>query len=242
MWTLSNHTEFITVPRFHEDIITAGMECNQPLLKPCSVCFLVLFPFLQSTAPYILVWGLESSKNLIWQTYWNTSWNLYTKVWELGAGCREDKANQPVLKRSPEPSVQFSSFLHPVGVSKDGLLAQTPSENRIWIRYITNYPLTPAIGWNSIHWLTFLINMENTGLAERHNTQCSFDGHKSGGTTIFLKKDNLWFTQSPMSSWKSGSQPCWERSKEANGSHQLSSHRLWDLPKDQSLLLLALEN
>jgi len=37
------------------------------------------------------------------------------------------KRHPAVLKCSPEPSVQFSSFLHPVGVSKDGLLAQTPS-------------------------------------------------------------------------------------------------------------------
>lgn len=41
------------------------------------------------------------------------------------------KQNPPVLNYSPEPSVQFSSFPHPVDVLKDGLLVQTPSENRI---------------------------------------------------------------------------------------------------------------
>lgn len=51
--------------------------------------------------------------------------------WGKGARVEKIKQNQPVLKRSPEPSVQFFSFLHPVDVSKDALLVQTPSENRM---------------------------------------------------------------------------------------------------------------
>lgn len=60
---------------------------------------------------------------------------IHPETKRLGGGgvgrVEKIKQNQPVLKRSPEPSVQFSSFPHPVDVSKDGLLAQTPSENRI---------------------------------------------------------------------------------------------------------------
>lgn len=51
--------------------------------------------------------------------------------WGRGAQVEKIKQNQPVLKCSPEPSVQFFSFPHPVDVSKDGLLVQTPSENRM---------------------------------------------------------------------------------------------------------------
>lgn len=61
------------------------------------------------------------------QDHWPTPRELDIELRvELKLG--EKKWNQPVLKCSPEPSVQFSSFLRPVGVSIDGLLAQIPSE------------------------------------------------------------------------------------------------------------------